>query len=53
MSEQIDSAGQRVFEMFGAVAAAPDDVAAGEEADASLAALEELLVAAGGPTADR
>ncbi|MFD4033595.1 hypothetical protein ACFWVP_24555 [Streptomyces sp. NPDC058637] len=53
MSEQIDAAGQRVFEMFGAVAGAPDDVAAGQEADAALAALEALLVEAGGPAGDR
>ncbi|MEU1850935.1 hypothetical protein ABZ499_17060 [Streptomyces sp. NPDC019990] len=43
MSEEIDTAGQRVFEMFGAVAAAPDDQATGALADQALAELDALL----------
>jgi hypothetical protein len=43
MNDEIEAAGQRVFEMFGACAAAPDDVALGQEADRALAALDELL----------
>ncbi|GGQ97669.1 MULTISPECIES: hypothetical protein [Kitasatospora] len=45
MSEEIDAAGQRVFEMFGAVAAAPDDRETGALADEALAALDALLAA--------
>jgi len=41
--DEIEAAGQRVFELFGACAAAPDDVALGEEADRALAELETLL----------
>jgi hypothetical protein len=43
MSEEIDAAGQRVFEMFGAVAGAPDDEETWALADAALAALDALL----------
>ena len=41
--DDIEAAGQKVFEMFGACAAAPDDVELGEEADRALAHLDELL----------
>ena len=41
--DEVETAGQRVFELFGACAAAPDDIALGEEADRALATLEALL----------
>ncbi|MET7289778.1 hypothetical protein [Streptomyces sp. NPDC005573] len=46
MSDRIESAGQHVFELFGAVAAAPDDEEAGAAADEALAELDALLRAA-------
>jgi len=50
MVDQIDSCGQRVVEMFGACAAAPDDLEVAAAADAALAQLEELLSTDGAPT---
>ena len=41
--EQINAAGEKVFEMFGACGAAPDDVAVGRAADEALEHLETLL----------
>ncbi|WP_169437539.1 hypothetical protein [Longispora albida] len=41
--ERIEAAGQKVFEMFGACAAAPDDKELGRQADEALAELEGLL----------
>ncbi|MEU7868709.1 hypothetical protein [Dactylosporangium sp. NPDC049140] len=41
--DEIEAAGQKVFEMFAACGAAPDDVAVGEEADRALRHLDELL----------
>lgn len=49
MSEEIEAAGHRVFELFGACAGAPDDVETGQEADAALQALEELLTTGASP----
>jgi len=43
MSKQIDAAGQRLFELFGACAAAPDDEEAGQQADQALMELDALL----------
>jgi hypothetical protein len=45
-SELIEAAGQRVFELFGACAGAPDDVALGQRADEALGELETLLASA-------
>ncbi|MFC8538933.1 hypothetical protein ACFUJY_34135 [Streptomyces sp. NPDC057249] len=42
-SAEIEAQGQRVVELFQACAAAPDDPAAAERADASLAVLDALL----------
>jgi hypothetical protein len=44
MSDEIEAAGNRVFELFGACAGAPDDVAVGQQADDALRDLEALLV---------
>lgn len=41
--ERIDAVGQRVFELFGAVAAAPDDEETGRAADEALRELDRLL----------
>jgi hypothetical protein len=46
MSAQIEAAGQRLFELFGACAGAPDDEEAGRRADQALAELDALLAAA-------
>jgi hypothetical protein len=45
-SERIEAAGQRVFELFGACAGAPDDVELGRTADEALAELDALLASA-------
>jgi hypothetical protein len=45
-SERIEAAGQRVFELFGGCAGAPDDVELGREADRALAELDALLASA-------
>lgn len=45
MSEEVEAAGQAVFEMFGACAAAPDDEELGRRADGALAELDRLLAA--------
>lgn len=45
MSDQIAVAGQRLFELFAACAAAPDDESAGHAADQALRELEALLAA--------
>jgi hypothetical protein len=49
MSDDLAAAAARVFELFGAVCAAPDDVATGEAADDALYTLERLLADAGRP----
>jgi hypothetical protein len=43
MSDQIEAAGQKVFELFGACAGAPDDPAVGRAADEALRELDALL----------
>ncbi|MBV9162467.1 MAG: hypothetical protein JO281_13145 [Pseudonocardiales bacterium] len=43
MSKQIEAAGQRLFELFGACAAAPDDEEIGRQADQVLMELAALL----------
>jgi hypothetical protein len=48
-SDEITAAGQTLFELFGACAGSPDDVAIGRAADDALWALEGLLIAAGHP----
>jgi hypothetical protein len=45
MNEEITRAGERLFELFGACGAAPDDVAAGQAADQALRHLDALLEA--------
>ncbi|MDG9703205.1 hypothetical protein [Streptomyces sp. DH37] len=50
--DRIDAVGQRVFELFGAVAAAPDDRETGRAADEALRELDRLLDE-GGPEATR
>lgn len=45
MSKQIEAAGQRLFELFGACAAAPDDEETGQQADQALMELDALLAA--------
>jgi hypothetical protein len=42
-SDQIEAAGTKVFELFGACAGAPDDVATGRMADQALRELDALL----------
>jgi hypothetical protein len=49
MSKQIEAAGQRLFELFGACAAAPDDEETGQQADRALMELEALLAAVDPP----
>lgn len=44
--DEITAAGQRVVEMLGACAAAPDDIEVVRVADDALNRLEQLLVAA-------
>lgn len=43
MSKQIEAAGQRLFELFAACAAAPDDEEIGQQADQALMELDALL----------
>jgi hypothetical protein len=43
--DEIEAAGQRVVEAFGACAGAPDDLDAARAADDALDRLEELLTA--------
>jgi hypothetical protein len=45
-NSDIAAAGQRVFELFAACAASPDDIAAGQAADAALRELDGFLSAA-------
>jgi 3'-phosphoadenosine 5'-phosphosulfate (PAPS) 3'-phosphatase len=45
MSDQVAAAGQQVFELFAACAAAPDDESVGQAADEALRRLEKLLLA--------
>jgi hypothetical protein len=51
MSGQIEAHGQKVVEMFGACAQAPDDLTVAAAADEALAALEKLLLAEDGGSA--
>ncbi|TMM38975.1 MAG: hypothetical protein E6F99_08405 [Actinobacteria bacterium] len=51
MSEDLAAAAQRVFEMFGAVAADPDNAETGRAADEALYQLEALLPVADGAAA--
>lgn len=57
MSDDVEVAGQAVFELFGACAAAPDDEAVGRAGDRALAELDALLARRAEtprpPTADR
>ncbi|WP_367323353.1 hypothetical protein [Streptomyces sp. HUAS ZL42] len=46
MSEEIETQGRKVVELFTACADAPDDLGAARAADAGLAELEEMLRAA-------
>ncbi|HXL17314.1 MAG TPA: hypothetical protein VN961_07320 [Streptosporangiaceae bacterium] len=46
MSDNLASAGQRVFELFGACAANPDDVTIGAAADHALRQLDQLIAGA-------
>ncbi|MEU8800814.1 hypothetical protein [Spirillospora sp. NPDC048819] len=43
---RIEAQGRRVVDLFGACAAAPDDLAVARSADEALVKLEEMLVAA-------
>lgn len=43
----IKSAGQRVFELFGACGGNPDDIEIGRAADEALRGLDRLLIAVG------
>jgi hypothetical protein len=47
MADLIAAAGQKIFELFAACAASPDDVSVGRAADEALAELEMLLAADG------
>jgi hypothetical protein len=47
LDNDIASAGQRLFELFGACATNPDDVEIGKAADETLRELDRLLIAAG------
>lgn len=46
LDNEIATAGQRVFELFAACAADPDDIEVGKAADAALRELDGLLTAA-------
>jgi len=46
MPDDVTAAGELVFELFGACAAAPDDQQIGRRADDALGRLEALLLAA-------
>lgn len=47
LDNEIASAGQRIFELFAACAANPDDAGTGEAADEALRAMDRLLAGAG------
>lgn len=48
LDNEIATTGQRVFELFAACAADPDDIEVGKAADAALRELDGLLAAADG-----
>ncbi len=52
MPDEIAAAGQKVVEMLGACAAAPDDLETGRAADEALMRLDHLLAAGSAETRD-